>query len=103
MDYNEKHGPPWGTLTAHITLEFAGILPKGQIMGRSKIQQISAEKLREVTCQHVPHGRFLTKECGKWIAVDNSTGEAWTEEFFQMRQAVRWLRSESGISDGVDR
>jgi len=31
--------------------------------------------------------------------VDNSTRDAWTEEFQSKRQAVRWLRGEFEVDD----
>ena len=61
---------------------------------RVKIQRVSPEFLCAVIEDRIPHGHFLTKDGRKWVAVDNSTGDAWTEEFTRKRQAVRWLRSE---------
>jgi len=46
-----------------------------------------------------PCGRFLAKAGHTWIAVDNSTHNAWTEEFDGKRQAVRWLKGKFEISD----
>lgn len=40
-----------------------------------------------------PEGLFYTLDpvTKKYVAVDNSTGEAWTEEFDDMVSAVVWL------------
>ena len=57
-----------------------------------KIQCVSSEFLGQVIEHRIPSGLFLTKEGRKWVAVDNTTGDAWTEEFSRKRQAVRWLR-----------
>ena len=57
-----------------------------------KIQRVSSEFLGWVIEHRIPSGLFLTKEGRKWIAVDNTTGDAWTEEFSRKRQAIRWLR-----------
>jgi len=57
-----------------------------------KIQRVSSEFLGRVIEHRIPSGLFLTKEGHKWVAVDNTTGDAWTEEFSRKRQAVRWLR-----------
>ncbi len=57
-----------------------------------KIQRVSSAFLRWVIEHRTPYGLFLTKESHKWVAVDNTTGDAWTEEFSRKRQAVRWLR-----------
>ena len=60
--------------------------------GKPKIQCVSSEILGQVIDHRIPSGLFLTKEGRKWVAVDNTTGDTWTEEFPRKRQAVRWLR-----------
>ncbi len=59
---------------------------------RIKIKRVSSEFLDDVIDRRTPLGLFLTKEGCTWVAVDNSTGDAWTEDFRWKRQAVRWLR-----------
>ncbi len=59
---------------------------------RVKIKRVSPDFLGKVIENRTPCGHFLTKKGRKWVAVDNSTGDAWTEEFPRKRQAVRWLR-----------
>lgn len=61
---------------------------------RVTIKRVSPEVLGEIIENRTPCGRFLTKEGRKWVAVDNSTFDAWTEEFARKRQAIRWLRGE---------
>ena len=58
----------------------------------SRIHRVSPEMMMSVIDLRIPSGLFLTKEGQKWVAVDNTTGDAWTEEFSQKRQAIRWLR-----------
>ena len=58
----------------------------------SKVHRVSSEKVMNVIDLRTPLGLFLTKEGRKWVAVDNTTGDAWTEEFSRKRQAIRWLR-----------
>ena len=41
--------------------------------------------------EYLPVGLFLYKGKTGWVAVDNSTGEAWTEGFKTKRAAVKWL------------
>lgn len=60
--------------------------------GKPKIQRVSSAFLGRVIEHRTPSGLFLTKEGRKWVAVDNTTRDAWTEEFSWKRQAVRWLR-----------
>ena len=61
-------------------------------MSRPKIHQVSSKKLTNVIDRRTPRGLFLTKEGRTWVAVDNSTGDAWTEDFRWKWQAIRWLR-----------
>ena len=58
----------------------------------NRIHRVSPEKVLNVIDFRTPWGLFLTKEGRKWVAVDNTTVDAWTEEFSPKRQAVRWLR-----------
>ena len=57
-----------------------------------RIRRVNSKFLGLVIDFRTPLGLFLTKEGRKWVAVDNTTGDAWTEEFSRKRQAVRWLR-----------
>ena len=50
-----------------------------------KIQRVSSGVLGQVIEHRTPCGLFLTKEGRKWVAVDNTTGDAWTEEFSRKR------------------
>jgi len=70
------------------------------MLGQVKIQRVSPEQLSNIIDQRTPSGLFLTRENRIWVAVDNMTGDAWTEEFASKRQAVRWLRGEFEIGGG---
>lgn len=61
-------------------------------MGRISIRRVSVKRLQDVIEHRFPCDRFLAREGRKWVAVDNSTGDAWTEDFVWKRQAIRWLR-----------
>ncbi len=63
-----------------------------------KIKRVSPKFLCAVIESRIPCGYFLTKEGRKWVAVDNSTGDAWTEEFARKRQAIRWLRGKFEVN-----
>ena len=66
---------------------------------RITIKRVSPEMLDEIIERRTPNGHFLAKEGRKWVAVDNSTGDAWTEEFSRERQAIRWLRGEFEVDE----
>lgn len=56
------------------------------------VQRVRPKFLGQIIEHRNPCGLFLTKKGHKWVAVDNTTGDAWTEEFHRKRQAIRWLR-----------
>ena len=62
-----------------------------------KIKRVSPGFLCKVIDCRTPLGLFLTREGRIWVAVDNTTGDAWTEDFDRKHQAIRWLRGELEI------
>ena len=66
-----------------------------RIKKQYRIKRVHPSQLLGVIDCRTPLGLFLTKEGRKWVAVDNSTGDAWTEEFSRKHQAVHWLREKS--------
>ena len=42
----------------------------------------------------VPHGLFYLDDNGAHVAIDNTTGDAWTEEFGTQAEAKIWLTGE---------
>lgn len=65
---------------------------------RVSVKRVSSKFLCEVIENRTPRGRFLAKEGRTWVAVDNSTGDAWTEEFARKRRAIRWLQGKFEVS-----
>lgn len=68
-----------------------------------EIHIVTKERLSDIIDQRDPQGLFLTLDEDKWIACDNSTGEAWIEEFQMRGWAINWLcdkSMEGGDSDG---
>ena len=64
----------------------------------SRIHRVSPENMLNVMDFRTPLGLFLTKEGRKWVAVDNTTGDAWTEDFARKHRATRWLRGKFEVS-----
>lgn len=63
-----------------------------------EISQESARKLLG-SCdgtggRYEPLGLFYLQEGDKFVGIDNSTGDAWTEEFADKEGCLRWLRGE---------
>ena len=58
-------------------------------------------KSGEDTGKYTPLGYFYTKEGDTFVGIDNSTGDAWTEEFHSLRECTDWLfgLSEWGLGE----
>lgn len=59
-----------------------------------KINNAFYEKMLETTRRnknYKPLGRFYFKEENYYIAVDNSTGEMWVEEFLDLKKCLDYL------------
>lgn len=59
----------------------------------SKYIKSTVEGLKEVIDNREPLGLFWAKDnkVNKYVAVDNSTGEAWTEEFDEWEECKKYL------------
>jgi hypothetical protein len=55
------------------------------------IKKITAEQALSVIETREPLGLFYVLENGTYTGIDNSSGNAWTEEFKGLRQCRRWL------------
>jgi len=49
------------------------------------------EQLHKIIETRKPLGMFVGAEGAKWVAIDNRTGDAWTEEFDSFENAVEWV------------
>lgn len=66
---------------------------------QTKIKICSKGKLRGIMETRTPFGKFLALDTYSdgypvLVAMDNSTGDAWTEEFNDIDTAVEWLRGD---------
>lgn len=59
------------------------------------VQSVSEYDARKIIAGRGPRGRFYTlAKDGKYVGVDNATGDAWTEEFETIGECIRWLKGE---------
>jgi DNA-directed RNA polymerase subunit RPC12/RpoP len=58
------------------------------------IKRITKEQASEIIETRTQTGRFYTKESDLYIGIDNSTGDAWTEEFKTKKSCLKWLNGE---------
>ena len=57
-----------------------------------EIQKITREAMSRIIETRQPRGWFYRKAGRRlFVGVDNSTGDAWTEDFRSLRQCKRWL------------
>lgn len=47
----------------------------------------------------IPRERFYFRSEGRWIAIDNHSGDAWVEAFDGEEDCLSWLRGEKEIED----
>lgn len=63
-----------------------------------KITKIINEEAKKIIETREPIGLFYVKEESDkkthYIGIDNSTGDAWVEEFKKLKKCKAWLRGE---------
>lgn len=56
-----------------------------------KIEEISLQKARMIIDVRKPLGLFYFKEDDYWLSIDNTTGDAFVEEFENRNDCISWL------------
>ena len=68
---------------------------------RGDIEKVTLEEMKRIIDTREPRGLFYLKAGRRcYVGVDNSTGDAWTEEFTSRRKCLRWLRDPSIDAEG---
>lgn len=57
----------------------------------SKYKEVSNKEAKKVINTREPLGKFWTKEKDIYVAIDNSTGDAWTEDFRTKEECMAYL------------
>lgn len=65
----------------------------------ASIQKIGCRTAGSIIEKREPRGAFYCIEDGKYVGVDNRTGDAWTEEFHSEIDCIRWLAGEEDDGD----
>lgn len=63
-------------------------------MGEKSILKISNETVKSIIQTRTPLGLFYTIGSGVFVAIDNSDGNAWVEEFKTLPLCKAWLKRE---------
>ena len=55
------------------------------------MKKISNKKALEVIENRLPLGQFYTIESGVYVGIDNTDGDAWTEDFTTLEDLKNWM------------
>jgi len=66
-----------------------------------KIKKIRPEQAESIIDTELPLGLFYALKAGVYIGIDNSDGQAWTEEFPNLRRCKRWLSDPYILADDL--
>jgi len=64
------------------------------MVDKRKVEKISASQAECIMWSREPLGLFYLKIDDVYVGIDNSNGNAWTEEFPNLRKCKRWLLNE---------
>lgn len=56
------------------------------------IIKITPAEATQIIETREPRGMFYCIEGGRYVGIDNRTGDAWTEDFSSLAACKRWLR-----------
>lgn len=58
------------------------------------IKFITTNEMVKIIEKRRPNGLFICRERDLFVACDNTTGDAWVEDFITKEEAVKWLEDE---------
>lgn len=58
------------------------------------IKQVTLAEANDIVLSREPRGLFYYRDYNRWVGIDNTTGNAWGEEFMDLDQCLAWLRRE---------
>lgn len=69
------------------------------VYNQDKIIQITSDEAKEIIDKRVPLGKFYLIDGDKYVGIDNSSGDAWTEEFDSYEEMRDW---QQGLEDEME-
>lgn len=69
------------------------------VYNQDEITQITSDEAKEIIDKRVPLGKFYLIDGDKYIGIDNSSGDAWTEEFDSYEEMRDW---QLGLEDEIE-
>lgn len=71
-------------------------------MSKPIIKKITSAQAGRIIDTRYPLGLFYVLDAGVYVGIDNSTGDAWTEEFPDLRKCRRWLNNPNLIAEEIN-
>lgn len=68
----------------------------------TEIKETTSEQASVIIDTRQPLGLFYLLDNSIYVGIDNSTGDAWTEEFSNLRQCKKWLQNPSLLATFMD-
>lgn len=59
----------------------------------NEILEVDGPQATQIIDTGKPLGKYWTKSNGLYIAIDNSCGDSWVEEFEQKSKMMEWLNT----------
>lgn len=92
---SKKHHERAG-LTGRVVIKIEEEILEDEIKQRVReypIEEVTTSRALNIIQDYSPRGLFIT-ECysGYWIAIDNLTCDAWTEQFETREEAIAYLK-----------
>lgn len=57
-----------------------------------EIKEITPDEAEAIITARHPLGLFVCKDQNKYVGIDNSDGDAWTEDFSTLKECLTWLQ-----------
>lgn len=72
-------------------------------MSSKSVIEVGRHQAKKIIIVRHPIGKYwLIDVCGKFVGIDNSKGDAWTEEFDTKHECLDWLEGKFQIGDKHD-
>lgn len=56
------------------------------------IKEVTQSEADAIVLSREPRGLFYFRDSNRWVGIDNTTGDAWGEEFLELDQCLAWLQ-----------
>lgn len=83
IQFNEKGAPFWICPSCGVKME-----------DHRWYKYVSQKEATEIIEHRGPRGFFVQETGDKFVGIDNSTGDAWVEEFPNLTECLKWLAGE---------